>query len=190
MRVNLPNRITLLRLLAALALFLVLVMLAHRSAPHAAHWYLIAAGLFSAGAMTDFLDGYLARRLQLVTRFGRLADPFVDKVLVCGAFILLIPLTDLVPAWFTLVIIVRELGITALRSHLEGSGTPFGAGVWGKAKMLSQCIAVPAVLVYEAFRTWLPPAWWSVAAGIMGVTLLLTVASGMLYLRAAPLDLD
>ena len=187
MEINVPNRITLMRLLVALVLFCVLIIMTHGVVQKTSTWYCIAAALFILGAATDFLDGYFARKWKQVTGFGRVADPVVDKILVGGAFILMIPL-GLIPAWFVLIVVVRELGITALRGQLEGSGKPFGAGNWGKAKMLSQSILIPTLLVYEGFRADLPEALWYVVAAMVAVTLLLTVLSGALYLKQADLD--
>ncbi len=189
MKINLPNKITLLRLVLAFALFAVYIALDQIPALRTPFWLFMTAALFAFSAATDFLDGYLARRLKMITGFGRVADPFVDKVLICGSFILLVPLSKLMPAWYALLIVVRELGVTALRSHMEGGGTSFGAKTWGKAKMLAQCCAVPAVLLYEAFKNDLgAPAFWTVIA-ILAVTLFLTLVSGLLYLKESRLDM-
>lgn len=187
MEINVPNRITLMRLAVALMLFCVLIAMTHGIVAKTSAWYCIAAALFILGAATDALDGYFARKWKQITGFGRVADPVVDKILVGGAFILMIPL-DLIPAWFVLIVVVRELGITALRSQMEGSGRPFGAGKWGKAKMVSQSILIPTLLVYAGFESHLPEALWYVVAVLVAVTLLLTIISGVLYLKQAELD--
>lgn len=189
MKINLPNKITLLRLVLAFALFAVYIALDHVEALRTPFWLVMTATLFAFSAATDFLDGYLARRLKLITGFGRVADPFVDKVLICGSFILLVPLSKLMPAWYALLIVVRELGVTALRSHLEGVGQAFGAKSWGKAKMLAQCITVPAVLVYEAFKTEVDPVGYYAVLVLLGVTLVLTLVSGLLYFKGSRLDM-
>lgn len=189
MKINLPNKITLLRLVLAFALFAVYIALDQVPELRKPFWLVMTAALFAFSAATDFLDGYLARRLKLITGFGRVADPFVDKVLICGSFILLVPLSKLMPAWYALLIVVRELGVTALRSHLEGGGRAFGAKSWGKAKMLAQCITVPAVLVYEAFKTDVGPAGYYAVLALLGVTLVLTLVSGLLYFKESRLDM-
>jgi CDP-diacylglycerol---glycerol-3-phosphate 3-phosphatidyltransferase len=185
---NLPNRLTMLRLVVALCLFGILIAAAYHPPSHKKVWFCIGAALFGLGALTDILDGYFARKWRLVSGFGRVADPFVDKVLICGTLILLIPVTPLIPAWFVVLVVVREMAITALRSQLEGKGLAFGAGPWGKAKMLSQSILVPAVLLCEAFRPDVPAEVLSAVSLLVIVTLVLTVASGLVYLRHAPLD--
>lgn len=185
MELNVPNRLTILRLFMALGLFAVLTAIAHDIIPRSSIWLCLAAGLFLLCAATDFLDGYLARKWRLVTGFGRVADPFADKILICGALILLIELSPLIPAWFVVLVVIRELGITALRGQLEGRGLVFGAGPWGKAKMLSQCLLVSMVLLYEAFREDMPVAAWYAIALLLAITLFLTLASGLIYLRQA-----
>jgi CDP-diacylglycerol--glycerol-3-phosphate 3-phosphatidyltransferase len=187
MEINVPNRITLVRLFVAFVLFIVLVAMTYRFLPRSSLWYCLAAALFILGAATDALDGYFARKWKQVTGFGRVADPFVDKILVCGAFTLMIPL-ELIPAWFVVIVIVRELGITALRGQLESAGKAFGAGRSGKLKMLSQSVLIPTLLVYAAFHKSLPEALWYVVAALVGLTLLLTILSGLIYLKRARLD--
>jgi CDP-diacylglycerol--glycerol-3-phosphate 3-phosphatidyltransferase len=188
MEMNIPNRLTILRFFLALGLFAVLVAIANEALPRSSLWFCLSALLFAFGAATDVLDGYLARKWKLITGFGRIADPFVDKILVMGAFILLIQLSSLIPAWFVVLVVIREFGITALRSQLEGQGRAFGAGSWGKAKMLSQSILIPTVLVYEAFEPDLPDAARYAVAFLVAVTLVLTIASGLIYLkRASPI---
>ncbi len=190
MELNTPNRLTILRLLVAIALFAVLIAAkSYENVSSERTWLCLgAAVLFVVGAATDILDGYLARKWKLITGFGRVADPFVDKILVCGAFIFLIQLTPLIPAWFVVLVVIRELGITALRGQMEGKGQPFGAGPWGKAKMLSQSILVPTVLVYTAFEDQWPDSVWYGIAALVAVTLVMTIGSGLVYLRKVSLD--
>ena len=106
-------------------------------------------------AMTDALDGYLARRHNQVTAFGRVLDPFVDKVLVCGAFVFLaggnfrtedgVQITHM-KSWMVVLILGRELLVTGLRGFSEAKGTAFGANIYGKAKMMFQSGAIPVIL--------------------------------------------
>src|SRR5262249_10160076 len=99
-------------------------------------------------AITDYLDGYLARRQGLTSTLGRNLDPLVDKILICGAFIFLVPIpgSGLTP-WMATVVVARELTITVLRSFLEGGGAKFGADWLGKIKMWLQCAALIAVFL-------------------------------------------
>lgn len=160
-----PNALTLLRLVLAAGFFL---SLAFYRFPTSRPWLLLlAVVLFGAAAITDALDGYLARRWNAETAFGRIMDPFADKVLVIGAFIFLagpnfvphhpifpLPRTNLtmspvsgVDPWMVVVILARELLVTSMRGVLEARGVRFAAGISGKLKMVLQSVAVPFVLV-------------------------------------------
>lgn len=164
-RSRLPNILTLSRLILA-ALFFLSLELARRPI-HDKWWLLSAAALFVIGALTDALDGYLARRWKVISVFGRIMDPVADKILVVGAFVYLAGpafLTTVVTprglekpvqatavdAWMVVVILARELLVTSLRSVLESAGVDFSASLTGKAKMLAQAIAVPTVLCLVA----------------------------------------
>jgi CDP-diacylglycerol--glycerol-3-phosphate 3-phosphatidyltransferase len=135
---NVPNALTLSRLALAVVVFVCV----------ANAWYRTALAVFIVAALTDALDGYFARLLNQGTAIGRQLDPLVDKVIVCGAFIYLatIPETGVAP-WMVTTIVVRELLIQGLRSHLEGGGQAFGAKTAGKLKTLVQCLSISAILV-------------------------------------------
>lgn len=186
MKLNLPNKITLFRFVVSFFLFILLVILTHQ---RISGLYIAAFALFMVGAFSDFLDGYIARKYKLVTRFGSIVDPFADKVLVCGTFIMMIDLSDFITGWYVLVIVIRELGITALRAHMESLGTAFPAKMPGKIKMLGQCMAIPAVLVYEAFAESMSEAlatgWEWLMVILLGITLFFTIYSGIAYLFIA-----
>jgi CDP-diacylglycerol---glycerol-3-phosphate 3-phosphatidyltransferase len=135
---NVPNVLTLSRLVLAIFVF----------ACVANAWYWTALIVFAIAALTDALDGYFARLLDQGTAIGRQLDPLVDKVIVCGAFIYLLTVpgdTGLAP-WMVTTIVVRELLIQGLRSHLEGGGQAFGAKTAGKLKTLAQCLSIVAIL--------------------------------------------
>lgn len=137
---NAPNLITLSRLLLSFVLFALI---------YVEGYWITSAILFAAAAATDFLDGYIARKYGLVTTLGRILDPFVDKIIVCGSFIFLLEKTTAsgVNAWMVIAVIGREMFVTGLRSFLEQSGQDFSA-VWsGKIKMALQCVAVTASLL-------------------------------------------
>ena len=139
---NLPNAITLSRLILAIVLFVLIYMEA---------WWLTAAGLFVVAAGTDFLDGYLARKYGQVTTLGRIMDPFVDKIIICGAFIFLLEknanFDSGVNSWMVIIVIGREMFITSLRGFLEQQGIDFSASWAGKIKMVLQCTAVTVALL-------------------------------------------
>ena len=133
MSMNLPNQITIARLVVSLIVF-VLIPLKQFS------W---ALGFFLLAATTDWLDGYLARKHGLVTQLGRILDPFADKILISGAFIFLAAEPgSQIAAWMAVVVVGRELLVTALRSFLEQQGADFSAKMAGKLKMVFQCAAV------------------------------------------------
>ena len=162
---NLPNRITVARLGLAIVFFVLVGQYSHR-APRP--WLLdLAAATFVIAAISDILDGYIARKRGLVTPFGRILDPLVDKILVCGAFILFVG-TGFVDAdghnvtevrtWMVVVIVGRELLVTGLRGFNESMGKAFGASLHGKIKMWMQSVAAPAILLIVAHEG----SWFSV----------------------------
>ncbi len=137
---NVPNIITLSRLVLALFLFWLIDI--------GGHW-LAACVVFVIAAATDAIDGYVARRYGLVTKIGRIFDPFVDKVIIGGAFLFLAVKPDSgVNAWMVLAVLGREMFVTSLRSVLESEGKDFSATMSGKLKMVVQCAAVAASLLY------------------------------------------
>jgi len=152
-----PNRITALRFLGALALFAILALLVDKALDgREANRFLLQSAfwLFLATAASDFLDGYLARRGNQITAFGRIADPFVDKVLIMGVmvFLAVLPWTQRwFPAWIVVVILAREFLVTGLRGYVESLGSQFPADWFGKTKMVLQCTAVGMVLGIHAF---------------------------------------
>ncbi len=183
---NLPNQITTARFLIALILFILLSYLNTASlSPSQYSWIMdISLGLFLIGAITDFLDGYIARKYNMVSTFGRIADPFVDKIIVCGAFIFLIPLTPLVSAWMVVIIIGREMLVSALRSFMEGQRIPFGAQSAGKFKMVLQCVAISVVFLYLSHFKTIPYLGW-IVSGILWFTVFVTIGSAYFYIRKA-----
>lgn len=151
MRTNLPNQITIARFFMAVVF---LILLASFEFVHREEtlWRLDAAFvLFVIAAGTDWLDGYIARRQNQVTSFGRILDPFADKILLVGALVLLLgsgfrdqhgnSVTGL-QAWMVVVIISRELLVSGLRGFSESQGRAYAANWWGKIKMCLQCVTV------------------------------------------------
>lgn len=132
---------------------------------HASTWVLVtAATLFVIAALTDALDGHLARKWNAVSKFGRIMDPLADKLLVLGAFIMLAGpgftsvaegvgrvQVSAVAGWMAVVMVARELLVTSIRGVYEGEGVDFSAGRLGKAKMILQSLAVPVILLVVAF---------------------------------------
>jgi CDP-diacylglycerol---glycerol-3-phosphate 3-phosphatidyltransferase len=136
---NVPNLITLLRFLLSLVLFGLM---------DADGWWRTSAAVFMVAASTDFLDGYYARKYGQITTLGRIMDPFVDKLIICGAFLFLLGKRDSgISPWVAFIVMAREMFITSLRGFLEQHGRDFSAKFWGKLKMLLQCVAVPLCLL-------------------------------------------
>jgi len=200
-----PNALTGSRLVIATAFF-VLLSVWHYPArelvvsPRHPVWpYLWAAALFGLAALTDAIDGPLARRWKTVSKFGRVMDPFADKVLVVGAFIMLAgPAFGIdvpgrrtlqvsgITSWMVVVILGRELLVTSIRSVMEQSGVDFSATVTGKIKMVVQACAIPFILVLLGItevdhgslgRLLIDSAAW--------LTVLVTIASGIPYVARA-----
>lgn len=185
-----PNRITALRFLGAVALFVVLALYGDRQPAEVAadrSIFAVAFWLFITMALSDILDGWLARRGNQITAFGRIADPFVDKVLVLGAMIYLAVLPwsrHWFPAWVVVVILSREFLVTGIRGYVESLGGQFPADWFGKVKMFTQCFAVSAVMGLAAFD-WSPDARAFVeqlAEVFVLITLLTSVGSGLSYI--------
>ncbi|QGJ71423.1 Phosphatidylglycerophosphate synthase [Planctomycetales bacterium 10988] len=181
---TLPNKITFARFLLSLVVFALLEP----------GWYLAAAICFIIAAGTDWLDGYYARKYQLVSVVGRILDPFVDKLLVCGTFIYLGAIAESgVTAWMVVAIVAREMLVTVIRSFLEQHGADFSAKFWGKAKMLLQSIAIPWCLfglsLVHSYSDETAPSWteaflWGRTI-VVWLTVLITIYSGWLYVQMA-----
>jgi CDP-diacylglycerol--glycerol-3-phosphate 3-phosphatidyltransferase len=137
---NLPNLITLSRLGLAVVLFWLI---------YVEGFWISAAVLFVVAAATDAIDGYIARKYGQVTTLGRILDPFVDKIIVCGAFVFLLEkkADSGVNSWMVMSVIGREMFVTGLRSFLEQAGKDFSAAFIGKAKMALQCVAITMSLL-------------------------------------------
>ncbi len=171
---NVPNALTVGRLGLSVAVF-ALIAFEH---------FLEAGIVFAIAATTDALDGYLARLLNQETPLGRQLDPLVDKVIVAGTYIYLltIPGTGLYP-WMVTTIVIRELLIQGLRSHLEGRGQAFGAKTAGKLKTLVQCLSISAILLVLAFK--LGESWQHVRDVLTWLAVGLTIYSGLGYVVLA-----
>jgi len=191
--VNLPNRITVGRFVASLVFFLLLIIM---DAQDGTGWLfpLIAMILFILVVSTDALDGYYARKYNLTTDFGRIADPMVDKIMVCGTFILLTASTwagHLLPAWVVVLIVAREFMVSGLRGYIESKGVEFGANRAGKSKMVSQSVVIPSILLYQIVREAYPLEEWAATIAfylsrvIIALALVLTLYSGFLYVTKA-----
>lgn len=182
---NLPNRLTIARF------FLTLGFVAALSV----NWqygHTLALALFVAGSLTDYADGYIARRYSLVTDFGKLMDPLVDKIMIAGAFICLVPPpSSAIPAWAVVVIISREFLITGLRLLAASKGTVLPAEALGKHKtgwQIATVIFFLAILAAHEFNglglsiALLDRIQGQVGAPLIAIALGLTLYSGAGYL--------
>ena len=201
---KLPNKLTVGRIALAAAFFVLLGMYEQLS-PYRRVLLNAAFALYIVAGITDVLDGYLARKMNVVSAFGRIADPFVDKVLVVGAFAMLagsnyamqspgppgsfergLPawltggMASGVQAWMVVVILAREFVVSAVRGYSESQGVKFPATPAGKIKMFLQSVAICAVL-YQLAN--LPQTTWAVCAKLVTIWLAVaaTVISGLAY---------
>jgi CDP-diacylglycerol--glycerol-3-phosphate 3-phosphatidyltransferase len=185
---NLPNKLTLSRFALTVAFLIVMFS-------EAPYHKTIALALFVAAGVSDFMDGYIARRDRLITNFGILMDPLADKIMVCSAFIAFVGL-KWIPAWMVVIIVARELAITGLRLLAASKNVVLAAEGYGKHKTISQIVAVIAILVLYSYGEWGPAGqvifgfhlfgqhpwveWFTPAAKWVAVGL--TFLSGWLYL--------
>jgi len=183
---NLPNQLTVFRLI------LTAIFVAVLSGPAFDGKYTLGLLLFVLAAITDFLDGYLARKLDLITNFGKLMDPLADKVMVMAGFVLLVELGKL-PAWAVIIILTREFLVTGLRLVAASHGRVMAAEALGKHKTIWQMITLIYFLlsltVVESAMSWLAPlfTWEITSTQVMGnlllaIVLTLTIWSGISYL--------
>jgi CDP-diacylglycerol--glycerol-3-phosphate 3-phosphatidyltransferase len=171
--VNLPNALTVLRLLVV-PVFAVLLLSDHGQSTAGRYW---ATLFFALAIITDRYDGLIARRTGQVTEFGKLADPIADKALT-GTALIALSIMDLLPWWVTLVILVREVGVTVLRFWVIRHGV-IAASRGGKAKTVLQALAIGLyILPVTGFLA--SARWW-----VMGAALVLTVLTGVDYVYRA-----
>ena len=188
---NVPNVLTIARLVLSVVCFVFFVF----------ESYLPALIFFAIAAGTDWVDGFWARRYGQVTQLGRILDPFADKIIICGTFTFLaaVPLVasgesaSQVTAWMAVIVVARELLVTALRSFFEEHGSDFSAKWSGKWKMVFQCAAVAASLArlwHYGFASGIwretPPDWttWAVRLTVW-VAVGMTIYSGWVYVQRA-----
>ena len=183
---NLPNKLTLLRII--LVPFFVAVLLIDSIPFH----YIIALVIFAIASVTDMLDGKIARKYNMVTDFGKFADPLADKILVISAFACFIEL-DIINAVFIILVLFREFTVTSIRLVAVEHGKVVAANMWGKAKTVSQMVAVIVVLLNGFLLEILATSQEKAVSmnhiiGIINQSLLwlsaeLTVISGVIYIK-------
>ncbi len=178
---NLPNILTMMRI-AAIPLLAALLMSPTQSS---GFW---AAAVFSLAAITDWLDGYLARRMGIVTVFGKFLDPIADKLIVMAALIMILPFGR-VPAWMVLVILGREIIITGLRGIASSEGIVIPASDLGKFKTIFQIVAILGLLLHFNYNWFfgiqhplLQVNMHNIGMFYLWIATILTVWSGVDYL--------
>jgi len=184
---NVPNQLSAARFVLSIVVFALIPL----------GQYMAALVVFIIAASTDWVDGWYARKYGQVTKLGRMLDPFVDKIIICGTFILLaaemspkadadtLPWYSIIAGWMAVVVVGRELLVTALRSFIEQSGGDFSAKMAGKLKMVFQCVAVGAALVALMYDD-LPPPWvlWTLTISVW-LAVVSTVYSGLEYVAVS-----
>ena len=206
MRQHLPNLLTVLRLILAAVFFVVLNQ--YRYGHNAATWPLwYSTALFILASITDWLDGHLARKWRVETTFGRIMDPFCDKVLVIGALIYLAGARFVDPKmvqqgefhtmvsgiypWMIAVVLARELLVTGIRGEMESRGVQFGAKLSGKLKTIVQLAAIPIILTIVALDPHTPDHRWMtvVRTVLVYATVVVTVVSGTPYIISVAISM-
>ena len=183
---NVPNQITMLRLVLSIVVF-VLVPL---------ELYIPALIIFAVAAGTDWVDGYYARKYDQVTQLGRILDPFCDKIIICGSYILLsVQMRDIqaeslglsvqIAGWMAVVVVGRELLVTALRGFIEQHGGDFSAKFSGKLKMVFQCAAVIGSLAVLSNPTESSDGLRVTTLILIWLSVVSTIYTGIIYIQAA-----
>jgi CDP-diacylglycerol--glycerol-3-phosphate 3-phosphatidyltransferase len=178
--IHVPNLLSFSRIPLAIVLFVCIVREA----------WLAGLIVFVAACVTDWLDGWWARRYGPLTLVGRNLDPLTDKILVCGTFIYLIPVTEAgILPWMVVVVVSRELAVTGIRGMVEATGRKFGADWFGKLKMVLQCAVLIGVLLIRWLATLPAPDLLSVLEPVQLVLLwamlFATIGSGIQYVVKA-----
>lgn len=168
---NLPNAVTMLRIGVIPVFFLLLLSPGPTES-------LVIAGIFVVASLTDLLDGYIARKYQIVTTMGKFLDPIADKLVVNTAMILMIPLGR-IPAWIVAIIIIRDFTVDGIRTIASSEGVVIQASRVAKQKTLCQVVAVTALMIHYPF---LGADAHLVGMVILHLALVLTVYSGFDYL--------
>jgi CDP-diacylglycerol--glycerol-3-phosphate 3-phosphatidyltransferase len=140
---NLPNQLTLLRILLAIPFIFFLENVESGGTTYR----IIALVIFSVASITDFLDGYIARKHNLITDFGKLMDPLADKILVISALVIFVDI-KYIPAWMSIVVIAREFFISGIRTMAAAKGEVIPAGKLGKYKTTSQMIVIIVMMLF------------------------------------------
>jgi CDP-diacylglycerol--glycerol-3-phosphate 3-phosphatidyltransferase len=178
--INLPNLLT----MGRVAIIPLVIVLLDRGKPSDCLW---AAIVYSLAALTDLLDGYLARRLHVVSVLGKFLDPLADKLLVMAALVWMVPMGR-IPEWAVVLLLAREISVTALRSIASSEGVVIAAGVGGKRKTALQMVGILCLILGYPYHLWLGPLDLGqvdlvyVGRAIIYVSLVFSILSAFEYL--------
>ena len=175
---NLPNSLTVTRIFLVPLLVVVLLTKFEGRLILGVPKEIVGAAIFGLGSITDWLDGYLARRRKQITPLGQVIDPLADKLLTSAALISLVQL-DMAQSWMVAVIIGREFAVTTLRSLAYARGVAMPASPLGKIKMVAQVVAILALILAHG-QTW--PFWW-IGQAALWVVVVTALISGADYFR-------
>jgi CDP-diacylglycerol---glycerol-3-phosphate 3-phosphatidyltransferase len=168
---NLANKLTLIRI------FLIPIFLVFIAVKDIPYGKLVATAIFIIAALTDKLDGYIARSRNQITRFGKFMDPLADKLLVTAALISLVEF-QIIPTWIAMIIIAREFAVTGLRSIAAAEGIVIAASWWGKIKTVIQIVAIIFALINLNYAN----IYFTTATRIvMFIAIIVTLLSGIDY---------
>lgn len=174
---NLPNRLTIIRLILV-PVVVILMILCRYENPAQRHFYgVVAACLFIFASLTDYFDGYIARKRNIITMFGSFLDPVADKFLVVSSLIMLLSLRR-IPDWIVIILVLREMYMMSLRLFAMSENITVSVNSWGKWKTALQMTAIPMLMVYQK--------WWVIDWRIIGTFLIyfsciISVASSFIY---------
>lgn len=175
---NLPNKLTVARMIMAPAFLAVLLI------EQLPHHFLYACIIFALASITDLIDGKLARKNNQVTTFGKFLDPIADKILVVAAFLAFLQM-GISDVWVPMLILTREFIVTSVRLLASGDGKVIAANLWGKAKTVSQMVAIILILLLQEMHAFsvLPQAFplSAVCTVLLWISTVLTVISGVRY---------
>lgn len=176
---NLPNKLTVIRI-ALTPVFLFLFC-----AEFIPHNYLFALIVFVIAAVTDFVDGYIARKRNLITNFGKIADPIADKILMTAVLLGFMQM-KLCSIWIVIIILAREFAISAIRIAAAAQDSVIPANVYGKVKTITQMIFSVLIMIFivlENEQVFVLPQLQPVSSALLWVTAVLTIVSGVIYVR-------
>lgn len=178
-KINLPNKLSILRIIL-IPLFMYFLLLKNS---YSVFYEIFALVIFVLAALTDGLDGYIARKRQAITKFGKIIDPLADKLLISAALISFVAMGE-ISAWIAIVIIGRELAVTGLRVIAASEGVVIAASRWGKWKTNLQIYAIIAVIVDPKIIK-LP---FQLPSILLWLAVIVTILSGIDYFKKADID--